>query len=114
MGRQADGNEEDASTLASIGEPEPPKISFDELISNLSRAFVRVPVGEIDNELNHWLKSIILALGLDRSTLAQFDPNTGSASFTHGWARERDQLIGPALDADALLPWLRTKMLAGE
>jgi signal transduction histidine kinase len=84
------------------------------LIANLSRAFVRVGVDEIDDEINRWLEHIVLALKLDRSTFAQFDSENGSASFTHGWARKKEEIIGPPLEADALLPWLRRKMLAGE
>jgi signal transduction histidine kinase len=95
-------------------EDRPPKIRFNELIADLSRAFVRVGVDEIDDEINRWLKHIVLVLDIDRSTFAQFDLENGSASFTHGWARKKEEIIGPPLNANALVPWFRRKMLAGE
>jgi len=111
---QADRQKESTSELGQASEIVPPEFRFDNLVGDLARTFVRVTVDEIDDELNQWLKRIVLALDLDRSTLAQFDPKSGLASFTHGWAREKDQTIGPPLDANALFPWLRMKMLAGE
>jgi formate hydrogenlyase transcriptional activator len=87
---------------------------FERLVADLSGAFVRAAAEEIDDEINRWLRRIVLALGLDRSTVAQIDPHSGSASFSHGWAREEERVITNSLDANAMLPWLRKKMLAGE
>jgi signal transduction histidine kinase len=80
----------------------------------LAGAFVRITVDQIDARINRWLKRIVIALGLDRSTIAEIDPSTESAVFTHGWAREADRIIGNSLDANRLLPWTKEKMLAGE
>ena len=88
--------------------------SFEALVADLAGAFVRVTVDQIDGEINRWLKRIVIALGLDRSTMAEINPVTGWASFTHGWAREADRVLGRSLDASALLPWTKQKMLAGE
>ena len=88
--------------------------SFEALVADLAGSFVRVTVDEIDAEINRWLKRIVIALGLDRSTIAEINPATGWASFTHGWAREADRIIGSSLDANKLLPWTKRKMLAGE
>jgi hypothetical protein len=87
---------------------------FEALVVDLAGSFVRVTVEQIDAEINRWLKRIVIALGLDRSTIAQINPVTGWASFTHGWAREADRIIGSSLDANKLLPWTKRKMLAGE
>jgi GAF domain-containing protein len=80
----------------------------------LAGAFVRVTSDKIDEEINRWLERIVLALGLDRSTVAEINPSDGWAVFSHGWAREPEQIIGRSLDVNALLPWVKTKMLAGE
>jgi signal transduction histidine kinase len=80
----------------------------------LAGAFVRVTSDKIDEEINRWLERIVLALGLDRSTVAEINPSDGWAVFSHGWAREPEQIIGRSLDANALLPWVQAKMLAGE
>jgi signal transduction histidine kinase len=86
----------------------------EKLTVELAGAFIRVTSDKIDEEINHWLKRIALALELDRCTIAEFDPSDSRATFSHGWAREPGQIIGRSLDADALLPWIKAKMLAGE
>src|SRR5271170_7097901 len=113
MSTQTKCQQAGAAELADLeaGEPE---ARFDQLVQDLLIAFVRVDVHEIDNELNGWLKRILLALNLDQSTVAQIDPKSGSATFTHGWTRESGQITGPPLDADGLSPWLREKILAGQ
>jgi signal transduction histidine kinase len=87
---------------------------IDALVSQVAGSLIRVTVDEIDAEINHWLKRIGTNLDLDRSTIAQINPQTGRASFTHGWAREPFRLIRHPLDANRLLPWTVQKMLAGE
>jgi signal transduction histidine kinase len=80
----------------------------------LAGAFVRVTTDKIDEEINRWLERIVLALALDRSTIAEFRASDGWAVFTHGWAREPGQIIGRSLDANTLLPWVKARMLAGD
>ena len=87
---------------------------FEELAVELAGAFVRVTTDKIDEEINRWLERIVLALGLDRSTIAEINPADGWAAFSHGWAREPEQIIGKSLDANTLMPWVKRKMLAGE
>lgn len=87
---------------------------FETLVVRLAGAFVRITSDKIDAGINRWLKRIVIALGLDRCTIAEIDPMTKSAVFTHGWARDADRIIGNSLDANRLLPWTKQKMLAGE
>jgi signal transduction histidine kinase len=87
---------------------------FEQLVIELAGAFVRVTTDKIDGEINGWLERIVLALGLDRSTIAEINPSDGWAIFSHGWAREPEQIIGGSLDANALMPWVKKMMLAGE
>ena len=106
-----------ASTLASRKRPAgkfgEENSSFDRLIAKLCRAFVRATVDEIDGEINRWLKRIVLALGLDRATVAELN-SSGWGAFSHGWARDPEEIIGQPLDVNALLPWLLKKVAAGE
>lgn len=88
--------------------------AFETLIGQLARSLVRATADELDAEINTWLKRILLTLGLDRSTIAEINPATGSARFIYGWAREPDRLISEPLDPNILLPWTLRKMLAGE
>lgn len=87
---------------------------FENLVIELAGAFVRVTTEKIDEEINRWLERIVLTLGLDRSTIAEINPSTGRTVFSHGWAREAERIIGSSLDADALMPWTKRKVLAGE
>ncbi len=75
---------------------------------------MRVTTDKIDGEINRWLERIVLTLGLDRSTIAEINPSDGWATISHGWAREEHRIFPKSVDANALFPWLRVKMLAGE
>src|SRR5262249_27063328 len=63
-------------------------VGFEELLADLSTVFVRASVDEIDDEIERWLKRIVLAMGVDRSTVVQLDPQNGLLFITHQWARE--------------------------
>jgi signal transduction histidine kinase len=87
---------------------------FDAIVAQVARALVLVTINEMDAEINLWLKRIGTDLDLDRSTIAELNPLTGLAKFTHGWAREPYRLIRRPLNANRLLPWTVHRMLAGE
>jgi signal transduction histidine kinase len=61
---------------------------FENLLADLSAVFVRASVDQIDDEIERWLERIVLAMGVDRSTVAQLDPQDGLLYITHQWARE--------------------------
>ena len=87
--------------------------NFEKFLSDLSASFVRVAVEEIDHEIQRWLQRIVLAMDLDRGTLAQFDAD-GSMCVTHQWAREG--VTAPDIGSvvrDAF-PWIASKLLSGE
>jgi signal transduction histidine kinase len=64
------------------------EVGFEKLLADLSTVFVRASVDEIDDEIERWLKRIVLAMGVDRSTVVQLDPQDGLLYITHQWARE--------------------------
>jgi signal transduction histidine kinase len=106
---------------AKRGKPSPGKrlaskstASLSDLVAEIAIAFVRCAVADIDDEVNRSLERVALALGLDRSTITEFKPD-GSAVLSHGWAADQEHLLtGRSLDANVILPWLKTRMLAGE
>ena len=53
---------------------------FEQLLSDLSAAFVRVSVDEIDREIEQWLERIVLAMGVDRSTVVKQLPRTACST----------------------------------
>jgi signal transduction histidine kinase len=87
---------------------------FEELLGDLSATLVRATVDEIDNEIERLLQRIILGLGIDRGSVAEFEPATGILHVTHHWAREGVTTIAKHLNTSEALPWLAGKVLAGE
>ena len=89
---------------------------FEKLLSDLSSAFIRVSVEEIDGEIESWLQKIVLAMDLDRSTVVQVDPADGGLYSTHQWAREGlpapDR--GVRTNAAIFYPWLTGQVLSGK
>jgi signal transduction histidine kinase len=87
---------------------------LDALMAELARALVRVTIDDMDAEINQWLELIGTRLDVDRSTIAEINPVTGWACFTHGWARKPYPIIAQPLNVNALIPWTVRKMIAGE
>ena len=91
-------------------------ISFEELLSELSTAFVRVSVDRIDDEIEQWLERIVLAMGVDRSTIVQVGPADRVLRISHVWARQgfetewREQEIREL----GIFPWTLGRLRAGE
>ena len=86
---------------------------FEKLLSDLSAAFIRVTVEEIDSEIELWLQRIVQALHMDRGTVGQLDPS-GALYVTHQWARAGVTTPDKGLDVRESLPWTARKLLAGE
>lgn len=91
-------------------------VDFEELLSDLSAAFVRVSVEDIDREVERWLERIVLAMNVDRSTVVQVDPRDGLLYSTHQWAREGLPApeSGRRVNDTGSFPWLTARVLAGE
>ena len=89
---------------------------FEKLLSDLSAAFIRVSVEEIDGEIERWLRQIVLAMHLDRGNVIQFDPADGALYTTHQWGREDVLAIdtGPKVNNTQFFPWLHRKILSDE
>ncbi|MDM0075556.1 ATP-binding protein [Variovorax sp. J2P1-59] len=100
-----------ASARASLQET----MGFERLLSDLSAAFIAVPIQEIDQAIELGLARIVAALGIDRSTLNRVFPLTGRAEVTHSFAVEGvepvPKRLGPARDSN---PWALAKATANE
>src|SRR5262249_43004792 len=86
---------------------------FEKLLSDVSAAFIRVSVEEIDGEIERWLQRIVLALHMDRGTVGQLD-QSGALQVTHQWARAGITTPDKGLDVRQSLPWTARKLLAGD
>jgi signal transduction histidine kinase len=98
----------------------PAAVDFEALLSDLSAAFVRVSVDQIDNEIERWLERIVLAMGVDRSTVVQLDPQDKILYVTHQWARRGVSAPQRGLPHRALpidgppyTPWLNGEVRSG-
>jgi len=90
-------------------------LSFERLLSDLSAAFIAVPIQDIDHAIDQGLARIVSALGIDRSTLNRVFPLTGRAEVTHSFAVEGvdpvPKRLIPARDSN---PWALAKATANE
>lgn len=89
-------------------------LQFEDLLGKMMATFVRITADQIDAEIEHWLKRIGLAIGLDRGTVAEYDARHGIMRTTHCWAREGIRPVPKGIDAGRFLPWLTSKSLTGE
>src|SRR6202030_1640218 len=91
-------------------------VDFEKLLAELSAAFIRVSAEEVDAEIERWLQLIVLAMNIDRSTVAQVDPADGLIYTTHQWARQG--LAAPDRGRravhDGSHPWLEGQVFSGE
>ena len=91
-------------------------VDFENLLGDLSAAFVRVSVEDIDDEIERWLQRIVLAMDVDRGNVVQVDPVDGVYYTTHQWGREG--VITPdkgrKVNSLQLFPWLTGKIISGE
>ena len=108
---------ENGSAAVATGSPparNPEVVDFEKLLGDLSAAFVRVSVEEIDDEIERWLQRLVLALGVDRGAVTQLDRSLGSLFITHQWAREGIGTPDKGLDAEVAYPWLAKKVFSDE
>ena len=91
-------------------------VDFKQQLGDLSAAFVRVSLDQIDNEIEGWLERIVLAMGVDRSLVVQLDPGDGILYISHRWARESvsSSFRGLRFDGPLETPWLNDKVRSGE
>src|SRR5271165_5172128 len=91
-------------------------VDFEILLGDLSAAFIRVSVEEIDREIERWLRLIVLALHVDRGNVVQLEPADGALYVTHQWGREGVSTPDKGLKVNnsRFYPWLTGKILSGE
>ncbi len=108
------------ATVATVSPAEvtrnPEAVDFEKLLSDLSTAFIRVSVQELDDEIERWLRQIVLAMRVDRGIVAQLDPADGALYITHQSARNGSStpFLGTRVNSTQAFPWLAAKVLAGE
>ncbi|MFC1868464.1 sigma 54-interacting transcriptional regulator [Thermodesulfobacteriota bacterium] len=61
------------------------RLKFEQLISELSATFVKLPASEVDKEIKRGLRLIVETLNIDRSNIFQFDKGKTRLQATHSW-----------------------------
>jgi signal transduction histidine kinase len=89
-------------------------LHLEDLLGELSAAFIRINASQIDTEIERWLRRVVLAMGLDRGTVGQVNPADGMLYATHQWARKGLKPTPERLDVATVLPWLTSQILADE
>ena len=92
----------------------PEVVDFEKLLSDLSTAFIRVAVEEIDREIERWLLRIVLAMDVDRGTVMFIDPVDGTLIVTHQVAREGVVTLDKGSNVRVNYPWYTARILSGE
>ncbi len=89
-------------------------LRVEKLLSEMLDALLRLTVDEVDGEIEHWLERIVMALGVDRSVLAQLDLDGRTLRTTHSWGRDGIPAIPSGLDTAKALPFLIRRAIGGE
>ncbi len=89
------------------------RVSFEELLAELSGAFNALPAAAVDSTVEHALRRVVEALGVDRVTLGELMPPDRGVSITHvstapGIARV------PARLGRSEFPWTAARLHRGE
>jgi signal transduction histidine kinase len=88
--------------------------SFEDALAEISAALTRVPAGQVSREIERWLRYVVLMLGVDRATIGQISPADGLIYTTHQWSRDGILHTPHKMNTEATLPWLTSKIFAGE
>ncbi len=81
------------------------RLRFEQLLTELSAGFINQPPDQIDSVIDESLRRLLAGLGNDRSSLAEFNPDTGRALVTHSCAVSGIEPFPIGVFADEYLPW---------
>jgi signal transduction histidine kinase len=86
---------------------------FEGFVEELSACFLRSQVSQIGDEIDRWIRKIVLGLNLDQGALAEIDANSGKLTIRHSWSRER--LVKPPIGLELArpAPWFDKMLMAG-
>jgi PAS domain S-box-containing protein len=89
------------------------RLRFETLVSDLSAAFITLPVHEVDGEVEKALRRIVEELDLDRASLLKIDGRRRDTILvTHSWTREGIDPIVRLLETKEF-PWTGARLQAG-
>jgi len=89
------------------------RLRFERAVSELSAKFVRLESHEVDREIEKGLMLLVMALDVDRCSLAQFDGDSGALPVTHTYSVPGVRLLSSSL-LNKEIPWYVKGIKRGE
>ncbi len=91
------------------------RLKFESFLSELSAAFINVPVSEVDQKIEQGLQKVVAFLAFDRCSIWQFLPENGKLCLTHSFSLSG--IEQPPLTVEAAVPvwtdmWRRGEMFS--
>lgn len=87
---------------------------FEALLDEMSTAMARVPAHEIDSAIEGWLREIVFALDIDRSTVWERVASDNDFIGTHWWGRSNVPKMQDNAVGTRVSPWATARILAGQ
>ena len=86
---------------------------FEALLDDMSAEMARVPAHKVDQQIEQWLREIVLALDIDRSTVWE---RVSDIDFlaTYWWGRPDVAKMPEGATGTRVSPWATAKILSGE
>ncbi len=89
------------------------RLMFERLLTELSVAFVKIPVEDVDNKVEEVLQSIGDMLGFDRVNFVQYLKGTKQLKITHSWSATGGARY-PSIIPNKYYPWFIEKTKTGK
>lgn len=90
------------------------KLRLQGLLADLSMRFVRTGSGQLDEAIKTTQQQVVETLGLDRSTLWQYDDMRSGMVLTHYWQMAGWPTIPERFSMKEHLPWADARIRSGE
>ncbi|MCR4415649.1 MAG: sigma 54-interacting transcriptional regulator, partial [Thermoguttaceae bacterium] len=89
------------------------RLQFENLLANLSAAFLSAPCDQIDSLIGAGLKLLVESLGMDRSSLGRFTEDKGPLLLTHSYTVADQKPFPTGGVVDDQLPWFVEQIWLG-
>jgi signal transduction histidine kinase len=89
------------------------RVAFEDLLTELSAAFVAVPSAGVNDEIDRWLRQLAEFLGVDRCSLLQQAPDEAVLHMTHSHAGVKAPPVPTVLSRNEF-PWYMMEVARGQ
>ena len=86
---------------------------FDSLVADLSASFINIAPDALDEQIHSGLERISTFLGVDRSSIFRYEPETEQLRPSHAWRSENTEPSPPVVSSETF-KWIRAQTAKGE